>query len=249
MSLSMNHDDPRIAMHDDVAQRKHHASGLRARSTGALIGMLICIGMSAFWAPAVQAQQDLALMELVEPVSACALTGAEDVSIRMFNHGPTLVTGTTIQFMYVITGNSSVNDSIVLSSDFSSKTSMNFTFAAPANLAAPGDYHFMVSLNLAGDINTGNNTIHDTLVQNTAPSLAGTIAAPGSGGSGVLTVTGNIGAVVQWEESLDEQRWVKLANDSTSQGYAGVTVPTRFRVRVANAPCAAAASDAVTVTP
>jgi hypothetical protein len=249
MNLHMNHDDPRFAMHDDRAQRNHRAGGWRARMSRALVGMLFCTGISAFCVPTAQAQQDLALMELVRPVSACALTGVESVTIRMFNHGPTLATGTTIQFMYVITGNPAVNDSIVLSSDFVTKTSMNFTFATPANLAAPNDYHFLVSLNLIGDINTGNNTIHDTLVRNAAPSFAGTIAAPGSGGSGVLTVTGNIGAVVQWEESPDAQRWFKLANDSTSQSYAGITAATRFRVRVANAPCPAAVSAAVTAMP
>jgi hypothetical protein len=249
MNLHMNHDDPRFAMHDDRAQRNHHASGWRARMNRVLAGMLFCTGMSLLWAPALQAQQDLALMEQVRPASACALTGVENVTIRMFNHGPTLATGTTIQFMYVISGNPAVNDSIVLSSDFVTKTSMNFTFAMPANLAAPGDYHFLVSLNLTGDINTGNNTIHDTLVRNAAPSFAGTIAAPGSGGSGVLSVTGNIGAVVQWEESPDQQRWFKLANDSTSQSYSSVTAPTHFRVRVANAPCPAAVSAAVTVMP
>ncbi len=249
MSLQTTHDDPRFAMHDDPAQCYRRGGGLRARMTRALTGILICTGMSAFWAPAVHAQQDLALMELVEPVSACALTGVEDVTIRMFNHGPTLATGTTIQFMYVITGQSSVNDSIVLSSDFLTKTSMNFTFAMPANLAAPGDYQFMVALNLTGDINAGNNAIHDTLVRNSGPSFAGTIGIPGSGSNGVLTVTGNIGAVMQWEESLDNQRWFKLANDSTSQGYSAITAPTRFRARVANAPCPDAVSEAVTVMP
>src|SRR5688572_20205564 len=116
MNLTTNHDDPRPVMHDDAAHRSQHPAGWRVRIARALIGMLVCTGLSALYAPAAQAQQDLAMMALVQPVSACALTGAEQVTIRLFNHGSTLTTGTTIQFMYAIAGNSSVNDSIILDS-------------------------------------------------------------------------------------------------------------------------------------
>jgi hypothetical protein len=241
------HDVPRFAMHDAVAHCLHCANRLRARTARFLAGALMCAGLSAFWAP-VQAQ-DLALTNLLQPVSGCALSSSENVTIRIFNHGPTLTAGSTIQVLYAFVGGSAFNDLITLGSDFSSKTSLDFTFTTPANLSAPGDYHLMVALNLAGDINPGNNTIHDTLVRNAAPSVAGTIGAPASGGSGTLTLSGHTGAVVQWEESPDAQRWFKLASDSTTQDFSGLSNVTRFRVRVVNAPCPAAVSNAVTVVP
>jgi hypothetical protein len=247
MNLQTLYAVSRFTMHDVVAHGRHRANRLRARARRFLACVLMCAGLSAFWAPA-QAQ-DLALTNLMQPVSGCALTSSENVTIRIFNHGPTLTTGSTIQVLYGFVGGSAFNDLITLGSDFSSKTSLDFTFTTPADLSAPGDYHLMVALNLVGDINPGNNTLHDTLVRNAAPSIAGTISAPASGSSGTLTLSGHTGAVAQWEESPDAQRWFKLASDSSTQNFSGLTEATHFRVRVVNAPCAAAVSNAVTVLP
>jgi hypothetical protein len=242
------HDVPHFAVHDVVAHGHHRAQLLLTRTARLLFVALMCAGLPALWAPTVQAQ-DLALTTLMQPASGCALTSSEDVTIRMFNHGSSLTAGATIQVLYGFVGGSAFNDLITLGSDFPSKTSLDFTFATPADLSAPGDYHLMVALNLAGDINPGNNTLHDTLVRNTAPSVAGTINVPASGGSGTLSLSGHTGAVAQWEESPDAQRWFKLASDSTTQNFSGLTEATHFRVRVVNAPCPAAVSNAVTVVP
>lgn len=70
-----------------------------------------------------------------------------------------------------------------------------------------------------------------------------------TGSSGVLSVTGQEGAVARWDKSLDTLRWFKLACNAATQNFSGLTATTHIRARVANAPCAATVSNAVTVVP
>lgn len=211
------------------------------------LSLLSVLGLLLSWGAPVHAQ-DLALSAIVQPNSGCALSNAEPVSIRILNYGPTLPAGAAFLVAYWIDGGSSVNDTVTLSSNFQSNTSLVHTFAVPADLSSPGTHVLNAAINPTGDINPGNNTLTGYAVANSAPSLAGTLSGSVSN-SGTLTLGASIGTVVQWEESPDLQRWFKLANTTQTQHYAGLTSPMHFRVRVANTPCAAVVSNVHTVTP
>ena len=190
---------------------------------------------------------DPALTELVSPASGCML-GAEPVTIRIFNNnGPPLAAGTTILALFSVDGGSANNHAFTLDAELPTNASRLFTFTATADLSAPGDHAFSVSIHLGTDTNTQNNTISNLQIRNTPPSDAGVLQLDIGGDS--VSVDGELGEIVQWEESIDGLRWIKLANADTTLPFAALTTPTQFRVRVANAPCPATVSAAVTVTP
>lgn len=220
----------------------------RYRARRLLPRLVALIGLSVACAAPVQAQ-DLAISSVLQPVSGCALSNAENVTMRIFNYGPTLSAGTSILVAYTINGGSNNNDTVTLASSLLSNSYLDFTFTAQANLSAAGSYAFNFAINPAGDINPGNNALNNHVVNNSAPSVAGSVNGTSVGSAGALMLSGEVGAVVQWEESPDGQRWFKLANTSNTQNFSALTVPTQFRVRVANAPCAAATSIAHAVTP
>jgi hypothetical protein len=226
----------------------------RARPTSArrstlrtlLARFALCVG---FIASAPLLAQDLAMMELVSPQSGCMLSATENVTVRMFNHGPTVTQGTTVMFQYIVDSSVGSNAQLVLDAAWEANSSKLFTFPTPANLSQAGGHTITVSLNLAADTHTGNNTLHNIAVTNAATTVPGTLAAAAPGPSGTLTLSNHVGAVLQWEESPDGERWYRLANTGNTQSYVGLTVPRKYRVRVANAPCAPAVSNVVTTVP
>lgn len=193
--------------------------------------------------------QDLALSEVVAPVSGCALGSSEGVRMRITNFGPSLPAGTTVLVLYSLDGGAAVNDVVLLDSTLPSHASLIHTFGVPADLSTPGAHVFTLAINPAGDLNPGNNTLTGYSVVHTSPTVAGTLAGPASAASGTLTLSGRLGTVVQWEESPDLLRWFKLSNSNSTQAFADLRTTTHFRVRVANAPCAPALSNVLTVVP
>ncbi len=220
----------------------------RRKYRSLLFRLLVVLSANCAMANLLQAQ-DLELIAVLAPVSGCALGNSEPVSMRVINHGPTLPAGTSFQVLYWIDGGGAVNGMVTLDYALSTNSTLNYSFVTTADLSVPGDYIFNVSLNLAGDINPGNNTVTGYRVRNSAPSVAGIVSAPGIGSAGTLSVSGQTGDIVQWEESPDAERWFKLANGSVTQAYSGLAEPTRFRVRVANGDCLAVVSDPVNVLP
>ena len=239
MNTQLHHDDPQRPATQANSKRvtmRH----LRAVAIGMLAMCLMATPLHA---------QDLAMTAVTQPLSGCALSAAESVSVRIINYGPTLPAGTSFLTMYSINSGPAVNEAVVLPNALPTHGVYIHTFAVAADLSVAGSYSILSSLNQIGDINTGNNTIHSHAVHNSAPSAGGLLADTGSGGSGALTLSGHIGEVAQWEESPDAQRWFKLANTTTTQSYSDLGAITHFRARVVNAPCAPALSNVVIVAP
>lgn len=209
------------------------------------MGICLCLLLAA---PA-SAQNDLSTTAITQPVSGCALTATESVTIRLFNYGNTLPAATSFNVSYTINGGGPVTELVTLGSTLVSNTALTYTFTTQANLSTPGTYTLDATVSLAGDIAPANNALTGRQVENSAPSIGGTLSGPGSGSSGALTLTGNTGAVVQWEQSPDTLRWIKLANTTNSQSFSGLTTPTQFRARVVNGRCPDAVSNVVMVVP
>jgi len=143
-----------------------------------------------------------------------------------------------------------VTELITLGSSLTSNSALTYTFVTSADLSAPGSYTFSATVSLAGDVSPANNAFANYVVTNSAPSVGGTIAAPPQASSGTLTLSGNTGAVVQWEESHDDGlRWFVVSNQSTTLDFANLRSVTKFRARVRNGACADALSNIATVTP
>lgn len=185
------------------------------------------------------------------PVSGCALTSTENVTVRIFNFGPASIT-VPFNISYTINGGAPVTE-VVPAPNIPANTSFFYTFTTQANLSVPGTYTFDATVSVPGDPTPGNNTYTGYVVNAISPSVGGTIAAPAgvcfSGNSGTLTLSGQTGSVLGWEYSTDGGgTWISISNTSTSQTYNNLTVPTKYRAQVQNGACTPVYSAIATIT-
>ena len=204
-------------------------------------------------AAAVQAQDnDLSTIAVTQPVSGCSLTATENVTVRLFNFGPTLPAATSFNVSYIVNGGVPVTELITLGAPLLSNSTLNYTFTTQADLSIPGAYTFDATVALAGDGNPTNDAFLDAVVTNTAPSAGGALAGPtavcASGNSGMLTLSGHTGNVVRWEYSTDSGfTWVSISNTTLTQTFSDLAEPTLFRAIVQNGSCAPASSTVASV--
>ena len=197
----------------------------------------------ALVAPAI-AQNDIAAVDVPAPLSGCALTSTENVSVRLFNYGSTLPAGTSFTASYSINAAAPTTELITLGASLLSNSGLLYTFTTQADLSASGSYTFDVAVSLPGDVNPQNDSQAGVVVTNYAPSSGGTVG--GSAGptlTGSVVLSGHTGSVLAWQESDDGGlRWRELANDSTTQAFDQLREHTAFRALVQNGPCAPALS-------
>lgn len=197
--------------------------------------------------------QDISVTAITAPSSGCALTATENVTIRIFNFGPTLTAGSSFNVSYVINGGAPVTEMVVLGSNLLTNSTLNYTFTTQANLSTPGTYTFDASCSLAGDVNPTNDAFTGYSVVNTAASVGGTVSGGtnvcNGSNSGVLTLSGHTGSVLNWEYSTDGGgTWISISNITTTQSYLNLTVATRYRAQVQNGSCAVATSSQAIMT-
>ena len=98
--------------------------------------------------------------------------------------------------------------------------------------AASGTYTATVT-----DIN-GCSATATTDVTVTAGAVAGTVTSAYicSGGSGSLTLSGNINNPLNWEYTTDSTGgpWTSIPNTTNTQSFSGITVPTFYRAVLGN---------------
>ena len=197
--------------------------------------------------------QDVSVIAITAPVSGCSLTAAETVTISVKNVGLTDLSGTPFNLSYTINAGAPVTDVGVSFAFFPSNTTVSYSFVVPANLSVPGVYTFTAFSTLASDINNSNDAFNGYVVTCTAPSVGGTV----SGGTnvckgvnaGVLTLSGETGAVLNWEYSTDGGvTYISISNTTTTQSYLNLTVPTIYRAQVQNGACAVATSTTASMT-
>ncbi len=206
----------------------------------AILLSFIAIGLSA---------QDAAVIDIIAPTSGCALTNSETVTIKIFNYGPDIVTPFNVQ--YTIDGGPPVTD--VVGTTIFQNSTLIFTFSTPADLSVTGPHTIVAYTQLPGDVNPTNDAF-TVNIQNDAPSVGGTVApaaatvCSGANG-GTLTLSGETGAVQNWEYSTDGgNTWVNIVNTGTTQNYSNITITTRYRAVVKSGICASANSATSIIT-
>lgn len=206
----------------------------------------------------ISAQNDLGIDSpngaILAPVTGCALTNNEVVTVRVFNFGPGTV-NVNFDLRYTVTGpiNTGPITETVVGPNILPNTSFIYSFATTADMSVPGTYTINAEVILPGDPISTNNQLTGYIVTHHAPSVGGTV----SGGtnvcfnsnSGTLTLSGHTGNVLNWETSTDGGvTWTNIGNTSTTQAYLNLTVPTLYRAVVQNAGCASANSSPASMT-
>lgn len=133
-------------------------------------------------------------------------TATENVVVRIFNYGPTDLSGVAIPVIYSVNGVAIPAESAIFPS-FLQNSTVTYTFTTQANLATAGTYTIDATTALVGDINTTNDAFTGYTVTNTAPTVGGTVTGGTnvcvSGNAGNLTLAGHTGSVLNWESSTD----------------------------------------------
>lgn len=197
--------------------------------------------------------QDLSVIGFNSPVSGCALTATENVTIRIFNYGPMLPMGSTFNASYTINAGVPVVEMVVLPVNLLTNSTYVYTFTTQANLSVAGPYNFDATVAIAGDINPTNDAFTGYVVNSISPSIGGTVSGgtnvcTGSN-SGNLTLAGHTGSVLNWEYSTDGGgTWISISNTTTTQSYLNLTVPTQYRAQVQNGACTPATSSIASMT-
>lgn len=210
----------------------------------ALVVFLWLAAVAPLWA------QDLATIALLSPRSGCALSATETVRIRVVNHGPTLPGASIFSYAYTINGGVPVSETVFMGNPVPPNGLLTYSFVTPADLSQPGDYQIDATIIVQADANPANNALGAQPIRHWVPSLGGSVPAlPGSASAGLLSLVGQRGEVLEWQQSTDGERWSGLQNTSDQQGFAQLTQPTRFRALVQNGPCTPVLSGETQVAP
>ncbi len=209
---------------------------------------LILLALLGASCPALLRAQDMSAIAILHSASGCNLSSAETIRARFVNHGPSLPGGSILDLSYTINGGVPVTETIFRGNPLPPNAKFNYSFVTPANLSAQGSYTIIASIALPADGNPGNNASDPYTLSNWTASIAGSLTGPvGPVVAGVLSLDGQTGAVVEWQQSMDGARWRALENSSATQTFSGLSGPTEFRVLVQNGPCAPVLSPALRV--
>jgi len=108
---------------------------------------------------AAEFDNDLKIDSLLSPVhgrehTSIGLSASQPITVRIKNLDD-VATSSTYNISYQINGGAVVTESSAVS--IAANTTVNYTFATPANLSAPGTYNIKVTVKQTGDTQTAND--------------------------------------------------------------------------------------------
>ena len=117
---------------------------------------------------------------------------------HIFNYGAASPAGTLFNVAYIINAGAPVTELPALASNLQSNSALDYTVTTQANLTVAGNYTFSAAASLPGDVSPSNDAYVGYVVNNSIPSVGGTLAGPGApSSSGTLTLTGSVGTIAQ----------------------------------------------------
>jgi hypothetical protein len=145
-------------------------------------------------------------------------------------------TGAVVKWQYSINGGTTWIDIA------NTTTSQGYS-----NLTQTTMFRAVVQSGVCSPANSSPATITVDPVSVGGSVAAGATVCSGSN-SGTLTLSGQTGAVVKWQRSINGgTTWIDIANTTTSQGYSNLTQTTMFRAVVQSGVCSPANSSPVTI--
>lgn len=186
-----------------------------------------------------QAQDDLSLLLINQPITACGHTSSETVSISLFNPS----SGTVKPPYNIVYVNHNTGDTVVQAAaagdSVQASSFFGKNFVTTVNMAVSGVYNFSAWVELPGDVNMNNDTAIKK-VSSDANTIPGTVTSSdsvcaGSNG-GTLTLSGNLGTVTNWVQTTAGGSILLGISDSTLN-YTNLTETTSFAAIVRNGTC------------
>lgn len=197
---------------------------------------------------------DATATALIAPVTKDCYSATETVTIRVKNNGTTALDFTTTPLTVTtnVTGATTATlNATVNTGTLASGATLDVNMSATLDMTTTGTYTFNASATVAGDGNAANDAMAAANVVTVAPT-AGTVTSSSSGfcvsGTPTLTVSGNAGGSIQWQESTASATgpWTNVGTGTTTYTpAAAITATTYYRVVVS---CNATTSESAVLT-
>ncbi|MCD0464572.1 T9SS sorting signal type C domain-containing protein [Flavobacterium sp. ENC] len=181
----------------------------------------------------------------VSAANACTSAGTSLVTLT--GSAASLPIGT-----YTVTYNRSSPAGTALTATLTVAVAGTGTFTA-VGLTAAGTPTITVTNLAAGECTStiGSNNIGNVTVFGPTAGGAVTGTSPVCSGatSGLLTLSGHTGTILNWESSVSPfSTWTNIVNTTSTYTSGPLTATTQFRAVVQNGPCASSPSTPVTIT-
>ncbi|MBA3900062.1 MAG: hypothetical protein H0X62_07620, partial [Bacteroidetes bacterium] len=193
--------------------------------------------------------QDIGVFQALAPSAGCELGQSETVTVQVFNYGNAF-TG-SFDVSYRLNGGPIVTETINMPFSFLQNSTYTYTFLTNANLSTFGTHAFDFFTTLAGDVNNFNDSVVGYMVDSDQLSEGGLITTPETtvcygSNSGLLTLTSQIGNVLNWGFSLNGGvSWTNIATSSLNLTFSNLVNETFYRVNVKNGLCPAINSNPI----
>ncbi len=107
------------------------------------------------------ADNDLQMMDIIYPVTACGYTNAEQISARIKYNGCSLVllAGDTIPVACKVDGGAIINDTIILSANLNGGDTLSFTFTPTVDFSVIGSHTIDIWVKYPHDLQPANDSI------------------------------------------------------------------------------------------
>ncbi|QSB27503.1 T9SS sorting signal type C domain-containing protein [Flavobacterium sp. CLA17] len=181
----------------------------------------------------------------ISAANACTLAGTSLVTLT--GSAASLPVGT-----YTVTYNRSNPTGTALIATLTVAVAGTGTFTA-VGLTAAGTPTITVTNLASGECTStigSNNVANLTVFGPTAGgAVTGTSPICSGATSGLLTLSGHTGTILNWESSVSPfSTWTNISNTTTTYTSGPLTATTQFRAIVQNGPCASTPSTPVTIT-
>ena len=202
-----------------------------------LFGILYILSLAGFG-------QDVTVLAINNPGTACGHTNSETVNITVFNLSAVTTAVVPYTITYVVNGDTTTVTITGAANNIPPSSLKPLSFGGnTANMSAPGVYNFKAWINLPADANKANDTAFKVVNSdpNTVPGILNQSDTVCEGANGAtLNLVGNIGGVVGWLQSInDGATWTVLPGPGTDSSftYSNLSQTTWFTVVVRSGSC------------
>lgn len=114
--------------------------------------------------------RDMSPVAFTSPLSDCSFSASEPVILQLWNTGTdTIPSGQYIDVTYKLNEGALVEESVNLLTDLLPDQYVEHTFTGNVDLSAEGDYIFVATTTMTGDMRTFNDTLNKTVYRYAAP--------------------------------------------------------------------------------
>ncbi|MBK7764064.1 MAG: right-handed parallel beta-helix repeat-containing protein [Bacteroidetes bacterium] len=182
---------------------------------------------------------DAGVIGFVSPGTTGCYTATENVEVTIKNFGSTPLDFSTTPLTVTVDVSGAVVTSLTAtpSGTLAPGATMNVVVSPALNMTANGSYNFNAYTTISGDGNALNDALTPGISRIVGP-IGGTVTASPSSlcvtGSSVISLTGNYGGTIQWQESNSPTGpWTNVGTGATSYTPASaITQAMYYQVEV-----------------